>query len=113
MMSTILTKGQAMFKRNEEVYVLVYMHSKPGKEEELLKALQVCVENSRKEAGCFQYEIVQSVTESRQITLIERFKDHEAFEHHGNQSYIKQFDEKLKIDLVDEFNLNLFSGINM
>jgi quinol monooxygenase YgiN len=101
-----------MFERTAEVSVLVSVTVQAGMEEELLAAMQKIIVASREEPGCLHYDVVQSVDEPRHFKFIEKFKDHDAFEFHINQSHIKHFDNIVRPKMVESIVVELFSGID-
>ncbi|CAM4492015.1 MAG: hypothetical protein LEGION0403_FIIPPAGN_01675 [Legionella sp.] len=68
--------------------------SKPGKEEELYKALLTLLEPTRAEPGCISYNLHQNVENSSIFTMTECFESKEAFEFHSVQPYLQHFRKK-------------------
>ncbi len=73
---------------------------KPEKRDELLNALEICAASSRKEPGCEYYEIVQSIANPDEITLIEKYSNYEAFNAHFNNPDIRAFIDKKQNELL-------------
>lgn len=67
--------------------------SKPGKEQDLIKALSALLAPTRAEPGCISYDLQQDLQQPRILTMIEFFKSKEAFEQHTTQDYLTHFRE--------------------
>ena len=65
--------------------------SKDGKFNDLLKVLESCAAESRKEIGCEYHEIVQNIAEPNLITLIEKFSNYNSFQLHMQNPVIRDF----------------------
>jgi quinol monooxygenase YgiN len=80
--------------------------SKPGKEEELYKALLTLLAPTRAEPGCLSYNLHQNVENSSIFTMTECFESKEAFDFHATQPYLHQFRELAK-DAIESAHLTL------
>ena len=81
-----------MSLRNEERVVIVARFlAREGKEGELLSALQVLMEPTRREQGCIRYELNQQFDNPRVLTYIEKFRDQAAVDLHAASAYIAGF----------------------
>ncbi len=83
----------------------VNLTSKPDKLDELLDALEICAASSRKEPGCEYYEVIQSIAQPNEITLIAKFSNYDAFNAHFNNEDIREFiDNKQSALLISMSN---------
>jgi quinol monooxygenase YgiN len=62
--------------------VVAEMIAKPGKEQELLAALMACVEPTRKESGCIQYDLHESTDRPGHFLFYENWVSPEALAEH-------------------------------
>lgn len=67
--------------------------SKPGQENNLIKALSSLLEPTRAESGCISYDLHRDVHQPEVLTMIEFFKSKEDFEFHSKQDYLLKFRE--------------------
>jgi quinol monooxygenase YgiN len=78
--------------------------SKPGKENDLIKALSSLIEPTRAESGCISYDLHQDINQPRKLTMIEFFKSKEAFDFHAKQSYLTLF-QNIASELIESRQL--------
>jgi quinol monooxygenase YgiN len=74
--------------------------AKPGKEDELAKALQDLIAPVRKEPGCLHLSIYQDGGDRRRFFAVETFADQRALDSHRTMSYAKEFGEVIAPRLV-------------
>src|SRR5438067_12404976 len=72
------TGGKAMAVR-----LVVTFHTAPGKGAELAQAMKARREVSRQDAGCEQFEVLQSVFDPDKLVLLELWKDQAALDAHA------------------------------
>jgi quinol monooxygenase YgiN len=72
------------------VYVLARFVAKAGKEDELKDVLAAAVAPTRRELGCYQYELLVSTTDPREYCFVERWEGEAALEEHLNTPHTKQ-----------------------
>jgi quinol monooxygenase YgiN len=65
------------------VRLVVTFHAAPGKGEELAQAMNARCEVSRRDAGCEQFEVFQSVSDPQKLILVELWKDQAALDAHA------------------------------
>ena len=65
------------------VRLVVTIHAKPGKGGELAQAYKARCEESRKDAGCQQFEIFQSAFDPDKFVLMELWESEEALAAHA------------------------------
>ena len=78
----------------------VVLIAQADKLEELLNALEICATSTRNEAGCEYHEIIQSIANPDQITLIEKFSNYPAFKAHFDNPDIRDFIDKKQHELL-------------
>ena len=79
---------------SDTVTVIASFTAKPGKSEALTAALQSLIKPTRQEPGNLRYELHHQLDEPDVITMVEKFKDLEAFETHKTKPYLIEFLEK-------------------
>jgi quinol monooxygenase YgiN len=82
-----------------------------GKTDALIQALHRLMEPTNKEPGCVRYELNQRQDEPRWITFIEKWADQKAFDEHCATSYIADFFNEQRPDLVEKFEVKLYREI--
>lgn len=80
-----------MSEKTIKITCHVSLISKPDKLDELLDALEICAASSRKEPGCEYYEVIQSIAQPNEITLVEKYSNYDAFNAHFNNTDIREF----------------------
>lgn len=87
--------GENMRKTNEEFIVIRTFEAKTHKINDLLKALYSSLEATKNESGFLNYEIYQNADYPDKLTVIEKFKNKDAFELHLKQPYFIAFENSL------------------
>jgi len=101
-----------MFRKNESQLVCIAkFYAVAGKENELLESLFALSEATHLEGGCIRYELNQSVTDSRDITYIEKWYDQVTFDAHCAMPYIVGFFNGGKPKNVEKFDVSLHKEI--
>ena|ERR1044071_7747063 len=72
------------------VHVLARFLAKPGKEDALKAAMTAAMAPSRRELGCYQYDLLVGVTEPREYCFIERWDGTAALEEHLQMPHTKK-----------------------
>ena len=76
--------------------------AKQGKADELVKALEHWTKETREEVGCEYSELLQNIDNPLRFTLVEKYTNYRAFKEHMQMPAIRNFIDKLKLQLVDE-----------
>ena len=82
------------------IHVIARMRSKTGKEEALKQALTALVSPSRRELSCYQYDLLQGITDSANFCFIERWDTEKALDSHAASEHVKRATEQIA-DLVE------------
>jgi quinol monooxygenase YgiN len=83
------------------VYVVARFVAKPGKEDELKAVLTGLVPPTRRELGCYQYDLLTQADEPRRLCFVERWDGDVAFERHLETSHVTQTLQRVE-DLIEE-----------
>jgi quinol monooxygenase YgiN len=86
----------------------VKLVAKSGKLNELLDTLEICATSSRKEPGCEYHEILQSITNPNEITLIEKYSNYDAFNAHFINPDIREFIDKTQHELLTSMSSSMY-----
>ena len=70
------------------VHVVARFVAKPGKEEELKGVLSALIAPSRREIGCYQYDLLRNPTDPRDFCFVERWDHESAFEQHSATAHV-------------------------
>jgi quinol monooxygenase YgiN len=101
-----------MIKRDEtKVVVVAQFTAKDGKEQELLETLHSLMAPTHSEPGYLRYELNQEISNPRNLTFVEKFRDQEAFEIHKNKPYIQNFFTNIAPNLVEHQAISLHKEI--
>ena len=78
------------------VHVLAHYVAKPGKEDALKSVLVALVPPSRRELGCYQYDLLVDSADPRQFCFVERWDDDAALDQHLATNHVKNASGKSK-----------------
>ncbi|GAA4719461.1 putative quinol monooxygenase [Brevibacillus fulvus] len=73
------------------ITVTAVLRAKAGKEQQLREELLKVVPLSRKEAGCIEYNLHQSLEDQRVFLFYETWKDEEALKSHAETEHYQQY----------------------
>ena len=82
------------------VHVIARMRAKAGKEEALKVVLTALVAPSRRELGCYKYDLLQSTSDPRDFCFLERWETEQAVNQHAGTEHVKRAGAQLA-DLVE------------
>jgi quinol monooxygenase YgiN len=82
------------------IHVVARFRAKPGKEAALKDVLLSIVVPSRRELGCYQYDLLQSPTNPGEFCFVERWDSEKALEQHGASEHVAKARAQFP-DLVD------------
>lgn len=71
------------------VHVIARYLAKPGKEEELKGVLSALIVPSRREIGCYQYDLLCNPANPRDFCFVERWENNGAFEQHSATAHVR------------------------
>jgi quinol monooxygenase YgiN len=71
------------------VHVIARFVAKPGHEDELKGVLTALIPPSRREIGCYQYDLLRNPADPRDFCFVERWEDNDALEQHGATPHLK------------------------
>ena len=72
------------------VHVLARFVAKAGKEDALKSVLSAAMAPTRRELGCYQYDLLVGANEPREYCFVERWDDDEALNQHLEMPHIKK-----------------------
>lgn len=72
------------------VHVIARWLAKPGKEEELKTVLTALIPPSRREIGCYQYDLLHNSADPRDFCFIERWESDKALEQHDASAHVER-----------------------
>lgn len=78
------------------IHVLVRFVAKAGKEVELRAILTALVPPTRRELGCYQYDLLVETADPRQFCFVERWDDAEALDQHLETRHLKAALEQIE-----------------
>jgi quinol monooxygenase YgiN len=82
------------------VHVIARWSAKPGKEEELKAVLTALIPASRREIGCYQYDLLHNPADPRDFCFVERWDSDNALEQHAASAHVEAAISEAK-SLVD------------
>lgn len=71
------------------VHVVARYLAKPGKEDEVKGVLIALVAPSRRELGCYQYDLLRNPGDPRDFCFVERWEDDRAVDQHSATAHVK------------------------
>ena len=81
--------------------------AKENKATKLCTALEALLEPTRSEYGCLSYELYQNISDPQVFTMIEKFRNKEAFDYHNQQPYLVAF-KQIVGDLVESVSITSY-----
>jgi quinol monooxygenase YgiN len=82
------------------VHVIAHVRAKEGKEDALRAILTGLIAPSRREIACYQYDLLQSVTDPREFCFVERWDGEAALEQHAQSAHVARAGAQMA-DLVE------------
>jgi quinol monooxygenase YgiN len=82
------------------VHVLARFTAMAGKEQTLKAVLTALVPPTRRELGCYQYDLLVDANDPRQFCFVERWDDAAALDQHLETPHLKKALEQIQ-DLVE------------
>ena len=71
------------------VHVVARFIAKPGKEEALKAVLNTLIAPTRRELGCYQYDLLFNPLDPQEFTFVERWESDKAVDQHGETKHLK------------------------
>lgn len=72
------------------VHVVARFVAKAGKEQALKSALNALIAPSRRELGCYQYDLLENASDPRDFCFVERWDTEKALDQHRESPHVKQ-----------------------
>lgn len=91
--------------------VVAEMTARPGKEDELRKALLALIEPTRAEATCRQYHLHESTERAGQFVFYEKWDSRPALDQHLATPHMKHLAEQLPALLEGEMRVVTYTQI--
>jgi quinol monooxygenase YgiN len=82
------------------VHVVARFLAKPGKEDALQSTLIGLVAPSRRELGCYQYDLLVNPQDPRDFCFVERWDSDASLDQHGETPHVRDARAQVQ-DLVD------------
>lgn len=71
--------------------VVAHITAKPGKRDELMKAMLAIIEPTREEEPCQEYELFESTEDDHRFTFVETWTSAETLNQHLNKPHLQEF----------------------
>lgn len=72
------------------IHVIARFTARPGKEDELRVVLTALIPPTRRELGCYQYDLLLDMHDPRRFCFVERWDDEEALEQHLRTGHMER-----------------------
>jgi quinol monooxygenase YgiN len=72
------------------VHVIARFRAKAGNEAALKAVLSSLVAPTRRELGCYQYDLLESPTDAQEFCLVERWENEKALEQHTETEHVRK-----------------------
>ena len=95
---------------NENLICVARFTAKDGRLDDLKRALSALVPLTRQEEGCISYALHADLQDPNILTMIERFRDRDAFDLHSQSPYLQDF-LKIAGTLAETIQVNLYGEI--
>lgn len=83
------------------VYVVARFLAKEGKEQTVSAALGALIAPTRRELGCYQYDLLVNPADSRDFCFVERWDGDRSLDQHLESAHVRGMREKVE-GLLDE-----------
>jgi quinol monooxygenase YgiN len=93
------------------LYVVTYVDVFPKFVDVTVKALQQFAADSGKDAGLVRFEFLQDVVRTNHFSIVEVWRDQQAYDAHLNQDHSKRFREKIQPGLGSPFDERLYNRL--
>jgi quinol monooxygenase YgiN len=70
------------------VHVVARFLAKPGKEDEVKGLLVALIAPSRRELGCYQYDLLRNPSDPRDFCFVERWEDDKSVDQHSATAHL-------------------------
>lgn len=71
------------------VHVVARYLAKPGKEDEVKAVLTALIAPSRREIGCYQYDLLRNPAEPRDFCFVERWENDRTVDRHSETAHVQ------------------------
>jgi quinol monooxygenase YgiN len=71
------------------VHVLSRFIAKPGKEQALKTILNALISPTRRELGCYQYDLLENPADPRDFCFVEKWENEKSVDQHGDSQHLK------------------------
>jgi quinol monooxygenase YgiN len=71
------------------VHVVSRFVAKAGKEQTLRSVLNALIAPTRRELGCYQYDLLENASDPREFCFVERWENEKSVNLHGETPHIK------------------------
>jgi quinol monooxygenase YgiN len=72
------------------VHVVARFVAKAGKEQALKTVLNALIAPTRRELGCYQYDLLENPADPRDLCFVERWENEKAINQHIDSAHLKQ-----------------------
>jgi quinol monooxygenase YgiN len=72
------------------VYVVARFVAKAGKEEALQTVLQALVAPTRRELGCYQYDLLVNPADARDLCFVEKWENDKSVDQHAVSDHVQR-----------------------
>ena len=72
------------------VHVVARFVAKEGKEEALMTVLQGLVAPTRRELGCYQYDLLVNPADPRDLCFVEKWEDDKSVDQHAGSEHVQR-----------------------
>ncbi|MGI2001215.1 putative quinol monooxygenase [Shewanella sp. AC91-MNA-CIBAN-0169] len=97
---------------NNEIICIARFVAKKECIEKLKESLVAMLEPTRNEEGCLSYHLNLDTENSNIFTMIEKYKNQEAYEYHGQQPHLKNL-RTFVGDLAESIEVNIYKAIEI
>jgi quinol monooxygenase YgiN len=91
-----------------ELYVVTYVDVFPNFTDVTIKALQQFAADSAKDLGLVRFEFLQDVQRTNHFSIVEVWRNQQAYDAHLTQDHSKRFREKIQPGLGSPFDERLY-----
>ncbi|MBI4776988.1 MAG: antibiotic biosynthesis monooxygenase [Deltaproteobacteria bacterium] len=94
------------------ITIVAMLEAKPGKEEELNKALLELIKPTRKEAGCINYDLHRSEDDPKKFFFYENWTGKSALDEHMASPHLTGFVKRAKELLAKPLDVKFYKMVS-
>lgn len=94
-----------------DVHIVAVVEGKPGKAEAIKAVIKPCIEATRKEEGCLQYQLNQDIVRPDHFIFVEHWASEDIVQKHSKSAHLKTMVDGLTDLIVTPLDVSLLKSL--